>query len=144
MHVRELERERQGMSSALIFETGDRVIQTLEQHARRSGIRAARFIALGAFQNAVLAYFDVKEKKYLEIEVDEQVEVTSLVGDIGIHDGEPVVHAHCVLGRRDGTAVTGHLVRAEVRPTLELFLTVYDAELPRSLDEETGLPLIRG
>lgn len=144
MHVRELERERQGLCSALIFETGDPVIHTLEQHARRTGIRAAQFTALGAFQNAVLAYFDVEEKEYIEIEVDEQVEVTSLVGDIGIHDSQPVVHAHCVLGRRDGSAITGHLLRAEVRPTLELFLTVFDAVLDRSFDEETGLPLIRG
>lgn len=144
MHVRELERDSRGVSTALIFDVGDEVISTLQEHARRTGIRAAHFIALGAFQNAVLAFFDLEEKEYLEIPVDEQVEVTSLVGDIGSHEGKPVVHAHCVVGRRDGSTITGHLLRGEVRPTLELFLTSFDTDLDRAIDEATGLPLIRG
>lgn len=143
MHVRELERERQGTSTALIFDDGDEVLTGLKAHARRAGIRAAHFTALGAFQRALLAYFDVEKKEYLEIPVDEQVEVTSLVGDIGTHEGDLVIHAHCVLGRRDGSAVTGHLLRGEVRPTLELFLTAFDTNLERAMDEATGLPLIR-
>jgi uncharacterized protein len=143
MHVHEMERERRGTCTALIFDAGDEVLTLLKDHARRTGIRAAHFTAIGAFQRAVLAYFDVEEKDYLEIPVDEQVEVTSLVGDIGTHQGDVVVHAHCVLGRRNGSAVTGHLLEGEVRPTLELFLTAFDTDLERAVDEATGLPLIR-
>lgn len=143
MRVNELGREGRGHTSALVFDTGEEIIKSLEAHARRTGIKAAHLTALGAFQSATLAYFDWETKEYEEIPVTEQVEVTSLVGDIGTHDGDPAIHIHCVLGRRDGTAVTGHLLEAHVRPTLELFLTAYDDELVRHTDEETGLPLIR-
>lgn len=143
MRVNELGREGRGHTSALIFETGEEVIRALEAHARRTGIKAAHFTALGAFRSATLAYFDWKTKEYQEIPVKEQVEVTSLVGDIGTHEGDPAVHVHCVLGRPDGSAITGHLLEAEVRPTLELFLTAYDDDLVRRTDQESGLPLIR-
>lgn len=143
MDVIELGRRGPGVAWALIFRTDDEVISLIRDHARRAGLRAAHFRALGAFRTARLAFFDWESKQYEEIPVDEQVEVTSLTGDIGVNDGEPAVHVHCVLGRRDGSAVTGHLVEGIVRPTLELFLTGYDAELPRRHDEESGLPLIR-
>lgn len=143
MDVIELGRRGPGVAWALIFETDDEVVSLLREHAKKTGLRAAHFRALGAFREARLAFFDWKTKQYEEIPVDEQVEVTSLTGDIGTNEGEPAVHAHCVLGKRDGTAITGHLVEATVRPTLELFLTGYDAELPRRHDEESGLALIR-
>ncbi len=143
MHIRELGRETRGICSALIFDAGDEVIATLRAHVRRAGIRAAHFNAIGAFSEAVLAYFDLDSKEYLEIPVTEQVEVASLTGDVGVHDGEPVVHAHCVLGRRDGSTVAGHLLSGHVRPTLELFLTAFDAELVRTMDRQTGLSLIQ-
>ncbi len=143
MRVTELGREGRGRTSALIFETDDDVMASLEAHARRAGTKAAHFTALGAFRSATLAYFDWETKEYVEIPVDEQVEVTSLVGDIGVHDGEVVIHAHCVLGRADGSAITGHLLDARVRPTLELFLTAFDDQLVRRMDDDSGLPLIR-
>lgn len=143
MRVNELGREGRGHTSALVFDTDEEVIRTLEAHARRTGIKAAHFTALGAFSSATLAYFNWETREYDEIPVDEQVEVTSLVGDIGTHDGDPAVHVHCVLGRPDGSAITGHLIEARVRPTLELFLTAYDDELVRRTDEQSGLPLIR-
>lgn len=143
MRVNEMSRDGRGHTSALVFENGDEVVAILKAHARRTGIRAAHFTAFGAFRSAILAYFDWKTKEYVEIPVDEQVEVTSLVGDIGLQDGEPVVHAHCVLGRRDGSPITGHLLEGRVRPTLELFLDAHDGVLTRAIDEESGLPLIQ-
>lgn len=143
MRVNELGREGRGTASALIFDTDDEVIAALERHCKRAGIRAAHFAAVGAFRSATLAYFDVETLEYEEIEVDEQVEVTALIGNVGVHEGDVVVHAHCVLGRRDGTTIAGHLIEAHVRPTLELFLTAFDTELRRHTDEETGLPLIQ-
>lgn len=143
MDVIELGRRGSAMEWALIFRTDDEVVSLLREHARRTGIRAADFRAVGAFREARLAFYDWETKQYDEIPVDEQVEVTSLTGDIGVNDGEPAVHVHCVLGRRDGSAVTGHLVEGIVRPTLELFLTAYDSELPRRHDEESGLAVIR-
>ncbi len=126
---------------ALIFQTGDEVMSLLADFARRENVRAARFTAIGAFQDATLAYFDWEKKDYLDIPVREQVEVLVLTGDIAWHGDKPVAHVHAVLGRRDGSTVGGHLRRAIVRPTLELMLTEAGA-LERQFDRDSGLALI--
>jgi uncharacterized protein len=59
--------------------------------------------------------------------VREQVKVASLLGDVSSGKDGPVVHAHVVLGRRDGSALAGHLLAVRVRPTLELILTTTGA-----------------
>lgn len=50
------------------------------------------------------------------IAVQEQVLVLALLGDIALQDGKPKLHAHVVLGRRDASALGGHLRSARVRP----------------------------
>lgn len=44
------------------------------------------------------------------------------MGDVALQDGKPKIHAHRVVGRRDGSTRGGHLIEAYVRPTLELML----------------------
>jgi predicted DNA-binding protein with PD1-like motif len=93
---------------------------------------------------AKLAYFDWETKQYQSIAVNEQVEVASLVGDIAIGpDGKPSVHVHAVLGRRDGSALAGHLEEGNVRPTLEIIVTETPAHLCKAKDSDSGLALIK-
>jgi predicted DNA-binding protein with PD1-like motif len=127
---------------ALVFELGDEVMAELEGFARAEGLDGAHFTAIGAFSDATLGYFDWERKEYLENPVAEQVEVLTLAGDVAENDGEPAVHAHVVLGRSDGSAVGGHLLRARVRPTLELILTETPAHLRKRHDVASGLALI--
>lgn len=127
---------------ALIFAKGDEVVRETTTFARREGVTAAHFTAIGAFADAVLGYFDPGRRDYRRIPVQEQVEVLTLAGDIAVKDGEPRVHAHVVLGRADGSTRGGHLLEAHVWPTLELVLTESAAELRRRSDPETGLALI--
>lgn len=54
----------------------------------------------------------------------------------------PRVHAHVTLGKRDGSAVGGHLFEGHVGTTLELFVLRFDAELRRVQDEATGAALL--
>jgi uncharacterized protein len=129
---------------ALIYETGDEVVVGLKQFAREHKPRSAHFTAIGAFSDALLAYFDWPSKEYKDIPLDEQVEVLTLAGDIAWgDDGAPVVHAHVVVGRADGSTRGGHLKRAHVRPTLELVLVEYPKHLERKFDAQSGLALIR-
>lgn len=135
---------RQGERTvALVFETGEDPVAGLERYAAEHGLDASRFTAIGAFSEAVLGYFDWEKKDYERIEVREQVEVLALTGDIALQEGKPRIHAHVVLGRRDGSARGGHLLQAKVRPTLELVLTESPTYLRRQFDPASGLALIR-
>lgn len=129
---------------AIVYQTNDEVLEGLRWFAREYKPRSASFTAIGAFREAVLAYFDWQTKAYQDIPVDEQVEVLALTGDIAWkEDGEPVVHAHAVVGRSDGSTRGGHLRKAVVRPTLEMVLTEYPKHLERKPDPTTGLTVIR-
>ena len=127
----------------LVFETGDEVVDHLTSFAEERGLATSHFTAIGAFRKAVLAWFDIDRGEYLEIPVEEQVEVVSMVGNVARAPGGRKVHAHVAVGKRDGEALAGHLVSGIVRPTLELFLTETGADLRRVEDEATSLALIR-
>lgn len=128
---------------AVILETGDEVMACLQAFAEKEKLAAAQITAIGAFSRAELAYFDWETKEYLSIPVEEQVEVASLLGDVALTDGKPSIHAHLVLGRRDGSALAGHLKHGHVRPTLEVIITESPAHLRKCKDAESGLALIR-
>lgn len=134
--------EQGGKTYALIFDIGDEVKGGLLDFARTHHLADSHFTAIGAFSHAVLGYFNWKTKEYDRIPIDEQVEVLVLAGDITLNDGEPMVHAHVVVGERDGTAHGGHLMEAHVRPTLEVILVESPVHLRRRFDPETGLALI--
>ena len=127
---------------ALILDTGDEAVSTLARFAGAQGVTAARFTAIGAFSRAVLGYFDWQRKDYERIPVHEQVEVLALVGDVALDGDQPRIHAHAVLGRRDGSTCGGHLLEAHVRPTLEVMLVQSPAYLARTVDAQSGLALI--
>lgn len=143
MNATQIHENRGQRTFALVFDSGDGFVEGLTGFAQERRLDAASFTAIGAFGTATLGYFDIEIKEYEKIPVHEQVEVLSLIGNIAPDEaGEPLVHAHAVLGRRDGTTRGGHLLEARVRPTLEVVLTEAPEHLRRRTDRETGLPLI--
>jgi predicted DNA-binding protein with PD1-like motif len=126
----------------LVMDIGDEVVSTLTDFAKAQGLAGSHFTGIGALRDVTLGFFDWQKKDYNRIELDEQVEVLSLLGDIALDAGEPRLHAHIVVGRSDGSAHGGHLLAAHVRPTLEIVLIETPALLRRTYDPESRLPLI--
>jgi predicted DNA-binding protein with PD1-like motif len=142
MRWRELSSDSAGRAFVVVFDTGEEAMGGLGSFAAEAGLTAARFTAIGAFSSAVVGYFAWDRKEYERITVDEQVEVLALTGDVALSDGHPALHAHVVLGRRDGTTRGGHLLEGVVRPTLEVMVEDAPAALRKRHDPETGLALI--
>ncbi|HWY46846.1 MAG TPA: PPC domain-containing DNA-binding protein [Bryobacteraceae bacterium] len=128
---------------ALVFDTGEEAMSGLLSFAKEHSLVGAHFTGIGAFSQVVLGYYDWEKKEYLKIPVDEQVEVVSLVGDVALEKDQPKIHAHVVVGKRNGSTAGGHLLKAYVRPTLEIVLTESPAHLRREFDPASGLALIR-
>ena len=131
----------------VVFEAGDDAVAGLGEFATGARLAGASFTAIGGFRRAVVGWFDVEARDYRPIEVEEQVEVLSLVGDVTTpgpesDSSERTVHVHAVLGRRDGSTVGGHLLEAIVRPTLEVVVSETPGHLQRRRDPATGLALI--
>jgi hypothetical protein len=142
MHARQLSGEAGRLTFVLVFETGDEAMEGLNGFAREHSLSAAQFTGIGAFSDVVLGYFDWKKKEYEPIRIDEQVEVVALIGDVALEKDEPAVHVHVVVAGADGAARGGHLLKAHVRPTLEIVLTESPAHLRKRYDPESGLALI--
>jgi predicted DNA-binding protein with PD1-like motif len=117
-------------------------METMRTFAREQHLGGSQLTAIGAFSDVTLGFFDRESKKYEKIPIREQVEVLSLIGDVALKDGQPEIHAHVVVGKRDGSAHGGHIMEAHVWPTLEVIVTESPAHLRRVPDAETGLALI--
>ena len=90
-----------------------------------------------------LGWFSWESKKSEpSVTLDEQVKLFSLIGDVALYQGKPVVHAHAVIGRKNGAAHGGHLLEAHIRPTCEVVFTESPAHLQKYFDPESGLVLI--
>jgi len=128
----------------LIFEIGDELAEGLHQFAKEQMLSAASFKAVGALSSVRLGWFSWETKKYEpSVTLDEQVELRSLIGDVALKDGEPVVHAHAIIGGKDGTAHGGHLLEAHIRPTCEVVLTESPTHLQKFIDPKSGVALIK-
>ncbi|MEX0618345.1 MAG: PPC domain-containing DNA-binding protein [Pseudohongiellaceae bacterium] len=129
----------------LIFSDGDEMKQGMMEFVKDEHIDGASFTAIGAFSKATLGYFDVAKKDYHKFIIDEQVEVLSLSGNVAfnVDHNRPQIHAHVVVGKKDGSAHGGHLFTGEVRPTLEVVVTETPRHLRRRIDVRSGLALIK-
>jgi uncharacterized protein len=127
---------------ALVFEKDEEAKESLMRFASENSLRGAQITAIGAFSEVTLGFFDRQKKSYQEIPLKEQVEVLSFAGNVVEKDGKPMLHAHVVVGKADGTAHGGHFLKGRVWPTLEMIIFETRAHLRRVHDEATGLPLI--
>jgi predicted DNA-binding protein with PD1-like motif len=126
---------------AEIFAKGDEIMSGLTEFALREELVAGHFTAIGALERARFGWFDRAQNAYRNIPIDEQVEMISLIGDVGLVNGAPQIHAHGAVGFPDGQMRGGHILEAVVWPTLELFLTAYRTPLIKTHDAETNLSL---
>jgi predicted DNA-binding protein with PD1-like motif len=126
----------------LVFAPGDTFLLPMVEFVRRENILGGSFSAVGALSGATLAWFDTEAIVYRPIEVQEQVEVASMVGNISWMNGKPFIHAHCVLGRRTGGTIGGHVKDLTIMPALEMSLTESLVRLDRRKDPQTGFALI--
>jgi uncharacterized protein len=127
----------------VILDSGEEAFAALTKFANDAGITAASLTAIGAFERATVGWFDVDRKTYKEIEVSQQCEVLSAIGDVAVgDDGKASLHVHVVLGLSDGTTRGGHLLNGKVRPTLEVVLTDTPTHLRRKKKPDIGIALI--
>ena len=143
MHSRLLWSNAGERTFVVILEPGEEAFSALTAFAMESNLSGASLTAVGAFERATMGWFDLRKKTYRPIEIDRQCEGLSLIGDIALgDDGGPSLHIHAVVGLSDGTTRGGHLLKATVRPTLEVTIVETPAHMRRRKRPEPGIALI--
>ena len=127
----------------LVLESGEEAFSAITEFAAENQLSGASLTALGAFERTRVGWFDLAAKTYRAIEIEQQCEGLSLLGDIALgDDGKPSLHLHAVLGLSDGTTRGGHFLNGIVRPTLEVTIVETPAHLRRRRRPELGIALI--
>jgi len=120
------------------------LLDSIKRFADEKGVKVAVFFLLGAVKKARFSFYDQEEKKYVEDEIDEPMEVLSCIGNIARMKGETIVHGHTVLSNREGKSYGGHLINGTIVFSAELFIMeLKGIVLEREYDKVTGLNLFK-
>jgi uncharacterized protein len=126
-----------------VLDPGEEAFKSITEFAEREKIRGASVPAIGALSQAKVGWFDFAAKTYKPIEVGEQCEVLSVLGDVAQgDDGKASLHLHAVLRLQVGTVRGGHLLSGVVQPTLEVTITETVVHLRRKKRPDLGIALI--
>ena len=121
---------------------GADLLEELVSICKDNNVGLGRVEAIGAVQKAKIGYYNQDKRQYNFLDIDKHLEITSLVGNISLKDGDPIIHAHITLGDSGGKAFGGHLAPGNIVFACEFVMEAFDGpKLSRGLDEQTGLPL---
>lgn len=116
----------------LVLDRHDELLESMTRFATETGARAASFQGIGAVGKLTLGFYDLAAEAYERRSWEEDLEVASLIGNLAVVDGGPFPHVHGVFGRRDFSAVAGHVFEAVVSVTLEVSVSVFPEAIHRS------------
>ncbi len=128
---------------AVRLDPGEEIAACLADISRREDIRTAAVVGLGAANEVEAGLFDTRTKGYRANVWRGDMEITSLTGSITRREGEPYLHLHITVCDETGAVRGGHLSRAVVSATAEIFLLPVAGEIGRRFDEGIGLNLFQ-
>jgi len=141
------------------FHPGDDLFEMIRRALRNAGWeRGVILSAIGSLRS--VSFVDPKpsveiplnREKVNLIEMEGPFELISLEGNVvplvgefaDMKDGDPVVHLHAILGHEDGRMTGGHMAKATVFTTTELFLAhVKGSKVKKRQSTVTGLTELR-
>lgn len=121
------------------IDRGEEIVENLKTLAKTENILLGTISGIGACDDVTLGVYSVEEQKYYENKYHEELELTSLNGNLSVMQGETYLHLHANFGRANGEVVGGHLNKAVISGTSEIFIHTINAQTDRKKDPETGL-----
>ena len=121
---------------------GEDVLQAVQYFCHHHQIRCGLISAIGAVERATFGVYDQKARKYIKINIEKEMEILSLSGNVSLFDDKPMVHAHIMFSDMEGKACGGHLMAGTKVFSLEVFIQELTGDLKvRKLEKVTQLPL---
>jgi predicted DNA-binding protein with PD1-like motif len=117
------------------------VFAALTAFCEEQNILAGEITGIGAVNSATLRFLDPATKKYVDKTFEEQMEISSLVGNISEKDGKPYLHLHANFGRRDYTVVGGHLLCCTLNGACEVVVKRFHRKVGRRFEPTLGINL---
>jgi predicted DNA-binding protein with PD1-like motif len=126
-----------GKRHILVLHRGEELMESLEKYARQTGLRTASVQGIAAAQEIVVGSYDFEAGKFTDRTFRGNFEINSIMGNISLDEGKAVPHIHIAASDTGGHCIGGHLQRAIISVTAELFLDECDMTVSRAYDAET-------
>jgi len=126
------------------MEKGDDVIKEIIEFCEKENIRGGYFTGIGAASRVILGWFDPIAKVYSRKEIVDNLEITSLVGNVGrMPDGEVLLHTHITLSDKNYAVIAGHVFKCEISLVSEIFFRDLGEEVAKDTDPEFHLNFLK-
>jgi hypothetical protein len=121
---------------------GEDLLQALQYFCHHNQIKCGTISAIGAVSKATFGVYDQKNKKYIKLVLDKELEILSLNGNISLFDDKPMLHSHIIFSDIEGKAYGGHLMAGTIVYSCEVFIQeITGTPKCRKTDKNTKLPL---
>jgi uncharacterized protein len=134
---------RQSGSAWIIrIQRGEEIVASLQKACTENQIRLGIVSAIGAVNEATIGLYDVDNKVYHSDSYTGDMEIVNLSGNVSTMNDEIYLHLHVSLSDSSHKLFGGHLNRAVVSATCEVFIQTIPGGIGRFKDSETGLNLL--
>ena len=123
----------------LRLDKGDEILSSIKTLCEKENIQLGAVSGIGGTDNFIIGVFNLKTKKYDTKTFKGAYEITSLIGNVNTMNGEHYSHIHVNCSKKGGKTVGGHLMKATISLTAELFISVLDGKVDRLKDEELNI-----
>ena len=126
------------------IDPGEKIMESLLRYIgeRPDEIPSGFLTGIGATSSCEIGWYDLSDEEYKTRVIDENCEITTLIGNITWVEGKPLVHAHITLGKQDYSIIGGHLVEGTISVTGEIWIHQSDLVFTRTPSRFKGLKLI--
>jgi len=124
------------------LEKGEEIVESIRTLANKEQIKLGTITGIGAVNKATIGLFEVDTKVYNTIDLEEDMEIVSLGGNITEKDGEVYIHLHIAISNSTYNVKAGHLNSAIISATGEIFIDIIEGSVGRRFDKEAGLNLL--
>ncbi len=118
---------------------GEKIVENITQFIIENKILSGYFYGLGAASSVEIAHYNIETQKYSNKIINKPLEITNLVGSLGIFEDKPLIHPHITVADENMQVFGGHLVEGIISGTLEIMFFKYEKALYKKLDTEVGL-----
>ena len=101
----------------LSLNKGDEILQSIYKLAEKENLKFCWLSGIGAFENITLGAYPLEKRDYVKKQFKGEYELTSLLGNITIKEGNPFVHIHVSMSDEEFKAYGGHLFSGYITAT---------------------------
>ena len=123
----------------LRIDKGEYINKTILDVASFYNLKFGWINGLGAIMDPELGYYDLKNKEYIKKTIIGEFELTSLVGNLTLKEGDLFVHSHITFSDINFNAYGGHLFDCKIAAAGEFLIFRSPTEINRKYDDEIGL-----